>query len=132
MKLQRKLIAENTRVLIIFEGRDGAGKDGAIQRLTENMSPRETRVHAPGKPSNREESEWYFQRFARYFPAGGEFVIFNRSWPEFMAMSWIWPVLVTIAHDTFAACGALEKKTGIEYRIARFTAPDFNCAESGI
>src|SRR5665213_1242549 len=80
VKLQRKLIAEDTRVLIIFEGRDGAGKDGAIQRLTENMSPRETRVHAPGKPSDREETEWYFQRFARYFPAGGEFVIFNRSW----------------------------------------------------
>jgi len=80
VKLQRRLIAENSRVLIILEGRDGAGKDGAIKRLTENMSPRETRVHAPGKPSNREESEWYFQRFTRFLPAGGEFVIFNRSW----------------------------------------------------
>jgi len=54
VKLQRRLIAEGARVLIILEGRDGAGKDGAIKRLTENMSPRETRVHAPGKPSNRE------------------------------------------------------------------------------
>src|ERR1700744_2036640 len=80
VKLQRKLIAEDKRVLIILEGRDGAGKDGTIQRLTENMSPRETRVHAPGKPSNREETEWYFQRFVPELPAGGEFVIFNRSW----------------------------------------------------
>ncbi|MEI9930546.1 MAG: polyphosphate kinase 2 [Rhizomicrobium sp.] len=80
VKLQRKLIAENTRVLIILEGRDGAGKDGTIKRVTEHMSPRETRVHAPGTPSSREQTEWYFQRFARYFPAGGEFVVFNRSW----------------------------------------------------
>jgi len=80
VKLQRKLIAENTRVLVVMEGRDGAGKDGAIKRLVEHMSPRETRVFAPGKPSNREETEWYFQRFTPELPAGGEFVVFNRSW----------------------------------------------------
>src|ERR1700744_4766212 len=78
--LQRHLIASGARVLIIIEGRDGAGKDGTIKRLTNHMSPRDTRVHAPGKPSNREESEWYFQRFVPFLPAGGEFVIFNRSW----------------------------------------------------
>ena len=80
VKLQRQLIAENSRVLIILEGRDGAGKDGAIKRLTEHMSPRETRVYAPGKPSSREETEWYFQRFVPELPSGGEFVVFNRSW----------------------------------------------------
>jgi len=80
VKLQRKLIANNERVLVILEGRDGAGKDGTIKRLIAHMSPRETRVHAPGKPSDREESEWYFQRFVPYLPAGGEFVVFNRSW----------------------------------------------------
>jgi polyphosphate kinase len=80
VKLQRDLIAGNARVLIILEGRDAAGKDGTIKRLTEHMSPRETRVHAPAKPSSREESEWYFQRFAPFLPAGGEFVVFNRSW----------------------------------------------------
>lgn len=80
VKLQRKLIAENRRVLVILEGRDGAGKDGAIKRLTEHMSPRETRVHAPGVPSSREETEWYFQRFVPFLPAAGEFVVFNRSW----------------------------------------------------
>jgi len=80
VKLQRALIASGARVLVILEGRDAAGKDGTIKRLTEHMSPRETRVHAPGKPSNREETEWYFQRFIPYLPAGGEFVVFNRSW----------------------------------------------------
>jgi polyphosphate kinase 2 len=80
VKLQRHLIEKNARVLVIIEGRDGAGKDGSIKRLTEHMSPRETRVHAPGKPTSRQESEWYFQRFVPYLPAAQEFVVFNRSW----------------------------------------------------
>ncbi|HSN39816.1 MAG TPA: polyphosphate kinase 2 [Burkholderiales bacterium] len=80
VKLQRDLIADGGKILLILEGRDAAGKDGTIKRITEHMSPRDTRVHAPGKPSNREETQWYFQRFVPYLPAGGEFVIFNRSW----------------------------------------------------
>src|SRR5436853_5849098 len=80
VKLQRNLIAGNARVLIILEGRDAAGKDGTIKRLTEHMSPRETRVHAPGKPSSREESEWYFQRYVPFLPAAEDFVVFIRSW----------------------------------------------------
>lgn len=80
VKLQRRLIAEGARVLVVLEGRDAAGKDGTIKRLTQHMSPRETRVHAPGKPSDREVSEWYFQRFVPFLPAAGDFVVFNRSW----------------------------------------------------
>jgi polyphosphate kinase 2 len=80
VKLQRTLLAEGARVLVIFEGRDGAGKDGTIKRLSEHMSPRDTRIHAPGIPSSREETEWYFQRFVPHLPAASEFVIFNRSW----------------------------------------------------
>ena len=80
VKLQRELIESKARVLVIIEGRDGAGKDGTIKRLTEHMSPRETRIFAPGVPSDREKTEWYFQRFVPHLPAGGEFVIFNRSW----------------------------------------------------
>jgi polyphosphate kinase 2 len=80
VKLQRQLIADGARVLVIVEGRDAAGKDGTIKRLTEHMSPRETRVHAPGKPSSREETQWYFQRFVPFLPAAEEFVVFNRSW----------------------------------------------------
>jgi polyphosphate kinase 2 len=80
VKLQRTLIKDGARVLVIFEGRDSSGKDGTIKRLTEHMSPRETRVHAPGKPSSREETEWYFQRFVPFLPAAEDFVVFNRSW----------------------------------------------------
>ncbi|HEY0282815.1 MAG TPA: polyphosphate kinase 2 [Rhizomicrobium sp.] len=80
VKLQRHLIEEGARVLVILEGRDGAGKDGTVKRLIEHMSPRETIVHAPGKPSDRDLTEWYFQRFVPNLPAGGEFVVFNRSW----------------------------------------------------
>ena len=79
VKLQRELIADGTRVLVIVDGRDGAGKDGTIKRLIEHMSPRETRVHAPSKPSRYEEGEWYFQRFVPHLPGAGEFVVFNRS-----------------------------------------------------
>ena len=80
VKLQRDLIAGGSKVLVVLEGRDAAGKDGAIKRITHHMSPRETRVHAPGKPSNTQETQWYFQRFVPFLPSGGEFVIFNRSW----------------------------------------------------
>ena len=80
VKLQRELIEKGARVLVIFEGRDGAGKDGTIKRVMEHMSPRETRVFAPPKPSDRERGEWYYQRFIGELPAAGEFVLFNRSW----------------------------------------------------
>jgi len=73
-------IEKGLRVLILFEGRDTAGKDGAIKRLTEYMSPRQTRVVALPKPTEREASQWYFQRYVPHLPAAGETVIFNRSW----------------------------------------------------
>ena len=80
VKLHHHVIAKNLKVLIIIEGRDGAGKDGTIKRIVEHLSPRETRVVALGKPSDRQESEWYFQRFVPWLPAGQEIVLFNRSW----------------------------------------------------
>jgi len=80
VKLQRQVIAEGDRVLVIFEGRDAAGKDGTIKRIIEHMSPRETIVWAPGVPSDREQHEWYFQRYVAHLPAAGEIVLFNRSW----------------------------------------------------
>lgn len=73
-------IEKGLKVLIVFEGRDSAGKDGAIKRLTEFMSPRQTRVVALPKPTERETSQWYFQRYVPHLPAAGETVIFNRSW----------------------------------------------------
>lgn len=80
VRFQRELIAKDARVAIIIEGRDGAGKDGLIKRLTEHMAPRETRVVALPKPSDRDQNSWYFQRYVPHLPASGEFVIFNRSW----------------------------------------------------
>ena len=80
VKLQRHVIAEGLRVLLIFEGRDAAGKDGTIKRIIEHMSPRETRVFAPAKPSDREAHGWYFQRYVAQLPVAGEIVLFNRSW----------------------------------------------------
>ena len=80
IKLQRHAIAKGHKLLVIFEGRDAAGKDGAIARLVEHLSPRATRVVALPKPSEREASEWYFQRYVGHLPAAGEVVVFNRSW----------------------------------------------------
>ncbi|WP_288902335.1 polyphosphate kinase 2 [uncultured Sneathiella sp.] len=80
VKLQRHIIAHDLKILIIFEGRDAAGKDGTIKRITEHLSPRETRVMALGKPSDREQASWYFQRYAAHLPAAQEMVLFNRSW----------------------------------------------------
>jgi polyphosphate kinase len=80
VKLQKHAIAHDTRTLVIFEGRDGAGKDGTIKRIVEHLSPRETRVVALGKPSDRESASWYFQRWVPHLPAGGDLVLFNRSW----------------------------------------------------
>lgn len=77
---QQQAMASEEKVLIIFEGRDAAGKDGSIRAVTEHLSVRNTRVVALPKPSDRERSQWYFQRYVRYLPACGETVIFNRSW----------------------------------------------------
>ena len=80
VRAHRHIISHGRRVLVIFEGRDGSGKDGSIKRITEHLSPRETRVVALGKPSDREVGQWYFQRYAAHLPSAGEFVLFNRSW----------------------------------------------------
>jgi polyphosphate kinase 2 len=80
VKLQKEIISSDLKLLVILEGRDTAGKDGTVKTITMHLSPRETRVVALGKPSNRQEREWYFQRYAFHLPVSGEFVLFNRSW----------------------------------------------------
>ncbi len=80
VKVQRHVIKHGHKVLVIFEGRDASGKDGTIKRFVEHLSPRETRVVALGKPSDRDQSSWYFQRYVAQLPAAGEMVLFNRSW----------------------------------------------------
>ncbi|MDI1281176.1 MAG: polyphosphate kinase 2 [Brevundimonas sp.] len=80
VETQAWVIAQGIRPLIVFEGRDSAGKDGAIKRITEFAAPRQTRVVALPKPTERETTQWYFQRYVPHLPAAGETVIFNRSW----------------------------------------------------
>lgn len=80
VKLQKHIIKKNERVLIIFEGRDAGGKDGTIKRIIQYLSPRETRMVALGKPSDRDNNSWYFQRYVQHLPAAEEIVFFNRSW----------------------------------------------------
>ncbi|SMH56826.1 polyphosphate kinase 2 [Maritimibacter sp. HL-12] len=80
VKLQADVKASGKRVVVVFEGRDAAGKGGAIKRFRENLNPRVARVVALPKPSDREAGEWYFQRYIRQLPTAGEIVLFDRSW----------------------------------------------------
>ena len=80
VKLQEWVKREGLRVVVVFEGRDAAGKGGVIKRITEALNPRVCRVVALPAPTEREESQWYFQRYAAQLPAAGEIVLFDRSW----------------------------------------------------
>ena len=80
VKLQEWIKNQNLRVVVLFEGRDAAGKGGAIKRITESLNPRICRVVALGTPTEREKSQWYFQRYVPHLPAVGEMVLFDRSW----------------------------------------------------
>ena len=80
VRYQEWMIRTGAKTLVIFEGRDGAGKDGSIKRITEHLAPRQTRAISLPKPSDREATEWYFQRYVENLPAAGDLVIFNRSW----------------------------------------------------
>jgi len=80
LKLQRHLEAHRMRMIVLFEGRDAAGKGGTIRRVTRYMNEKHYRVVALGKPTEDQRSEWYFQRYAAQLPAGGEIVLFDRSW----------------------------------------------------
>ncbi|MFJ9842673.1 polyphosphate kinase 2 [Kitasatospora sp. NPDC101155] len=80
VKLQEWVRVEGARLVVVFEGRDAAGKGGAIQRVTEYLNPRIARVVALPKPTEREQTQWYFQRYVEALPAAGEIVLFDRSW----------------------------------------------------
>jgi polyphosphate kinase len=80
VKLQEWIKQEGLKVLILFEGRDAAGKGGLIKRIIEPLNPRYSRVVALQKPTEREQTQWYFQRYVEHLPAAGEMVIFDRSW----------------------------------------------------
>ena len=80
VKLQDWVVANRQKVVILFEGRDAAGKGGAIKRITQRLNPRVCRVAALPAPNDRERTQWYFQRYVAHLPAAGEVVLFDRSW----------------------------------------------------
>ncbi|MBD3317315.1 MAG: polyphosphate kinase 2, partial [Chitinivibrionales bacterium] len=80
VKLQEWIKARGLKVVVVFEGRDAAGKGGVIKRITQSLNPRICRVIALGTPTEREKTQWYFQRYVAHLPAAGEMVLFDRSW----------------------------------------------------
>jgi polyphosphate kinase 2 len=80
VKLQTWAIQNSERIIVVFEGRDAAGKGGAIRRITERINPRHVRIVALPKPTEEEKTQWYFQRYINQFPKAGEIVFFDRSW----------------------------------------------------
>jgi len=114
VKLHRHVIERGQRVLVILEGRDASGKDGTIKRIVEHLSPREVRVVAPGKPSDRELGEWYFQRFTEHLPAAQEIVLFNRSWYNRAGVEYVMKFCTPAEHEAF-----LEAAPGFERMLVR-------------
>ena len=80
VKLQKWIQTQGLKVVVLFEGRDAAGKGGSIKRITQSLNPRVCRVEALAKPTERERTQWYFQRYVQYLPGAGEMVFFDRSW----------------------------------------------------
>src|SRR5512132_2096354 len=109
--LQEWVKAKGLRVMIIFEGRDAAGKGGTIKAITERVSPRVFRLVALPTPSDREKSQMYMQRYFGHFPAGGEVVIFDRSWYNRAGVEYVLGFCTKEQHRRFLeVCPAVEKQ----------------------
>jgi polyphosphate kinase 2 len=117
-KLQEWVRHEGLRIIVIFEGRDAAGKGGAIKAITERVSPRVFRVAALPAPSDRERTQIYLQRYMQYFPAAGEIVIFDRSWYNRAGVEYVMGFCSNDQHKRFLqVCPSVEKyivDTGIQ------------------
>lgn len=114
VKLQRHFIRCDDKILILLEGRDTAGKDGVIKRIVQHLSPRETRVVALGKPSDRDRTAWYFQRFVPHLPTAQEFVLFNRSWYNRTGVERVMGFCTEAEHEEF-----LETVLDFEHMLVR-------------
>jgi len=101
VKLQNHVIRRRLRVLVILEGRDASGKDGAIRRIVKHLSPRDTRVVALGAPSDHDTASWYFQRWVPFLPARGEIVTFNRSWYNRAGVERVMGFCTNDEHESF-------------------------------
>ncbi len=110
VKLQYWVQSQGLRVLIIFEGRGSAGKGGVIKRITERTSPRIVRTEALPKPTERELTQWYFQRYVAHLPAGGEVVLFDRSWYNRSNVEWVMGFCTKEQHQEFLrSCPEFER-----------------------
>jgi polyphosphate kinase 2 len=101
VRYQQWAMKHGAKALVIFEGRDGAGKDGTIARITEHLAPRNTRVVSLPKPSDRQQSQWYFQRYVGHLPAECELVLFNRSWYNRAGVEPVMGFCTPAEHDEF-------------------------------
>jgi polyphosphate kinase len=109
-QLQEWVKHKGLRVIVIFEGRDGAGKGGTIRTITERVSPRVFRIAALPAPSSREKTQLYMQRYMQHFPAAGEVVIFDRSWYNRAGVEYVMGFCTEEQHDTFLErCPEVEK-----------------------
>ena len=89
VKVQEWVRAEQQRIVVVFEGRDAAGKGGTITRITQYLSPRVARIVALPAPTEREKGQWYFQRYIEHLPSAGEIVLFDRSWYNRAGVEWV-------------------------------------------
>jgi polyphosphate kinase 2 len=101
VKIERHVIKHDHKILVIFEGRDTSGKDGVIKRIVKHLSPRETRIVALGKPSDRDRAAWYFQRYVPHLPVAQEMVLFNRSWYNRAGVEKVMKFCTESEHRTF-------------------------------
>jgi polyphosphate kinase 2 len=110
VKLQHWVQSEGLRVLIIFEGRGSAGKGGVIKRISERTSPRIVRTEALPKPTEREQTQWYFQRYVPLLPSGGEIILFDRSWYNRSNVEWVMGFCTPEQHQEFLrSCPEFER-----------------------
>jgi len=121
LRLQQELVALQewirqtaTRLVVVFEGRDTAGKGGTIQRIVAPLNPRTCRVVALPTPTERERSQWYFQRYLAHLPAAGEMVLFDRSWYNRAGVERVMGFCTDAQYENFAATAPLLKSALID------------------
>ncbi len=110
VKLQKWIVTRKLKVVVIFEGRDAAGKGGVIKRITQNLNPRVCRVVALATPTEREKTQWYFQRYVNHLPAAGEMVLFDRSWYNRAGVEYVMGFCTDEEHKEFLrSCPEFER-----------------------
>ncbi|AUG75978.1 polyphosphate kinase [Kitasatospora sp. MMS16-BH015] len=128
VKLQEWVRAEGVRLVVVFEGRDAAGKGGAIKRVTEYLNPRVARIAALPAPTERQRGQWYFQRYVEQLPAAGEIVLFDRSWYNRAGVERVMGFCTELEYQQFLhQCPTFERmliEAGIQLRKYWFSVSD--------